>query len=310
MFSSYDEYDVDDDDLPSVPTLDLSWLGALHHLRKLDLQGLSRGSEHANFNLLQLGGGGSRSTPDASGSGSGAGAGSARSASRSLPPRLEELLLPRAIQLDGPSMHALAGLRHLTHLSLTLNDTVCGALRARPLAPLAATLRQLELWVEDLLGHEANMECTLPVVAGLLAANPPAALRLTLEVKGGSGVDTAELVLLRGIVESVREVQLLSITFYDLSLLQVSWWAGGGPMREQIEQRWWLSCWRFACTHLSDVHRRHLGARHLPRYALPSAHWLLGSAGGMHPRRSQHAVPAAHFRRQAATPQQGTLARR
>ena len=207
-----------------APMLDLSCLAALHRLRKLDLQALKRTGSHHNLVRLHLGGNASSNNPGGSGAGGGADSGCS---GRGLPDRLEELLLPQDTQLDDPSMHMLAGLRHLTRLSAVLGDSLCSAVKARPLPPLTATLQQVELRVVSLAWHAETPICILQVVAGLLAAKPPAALRLTLDfddVFQFDGTTALKLLRLRGIAESVREVELLSILCYGL---QVSCWLPG-----------------------------------------------------------------------------------
>ena len=183
----------------SSPTVDLSWLGALHRLRKLDLQGLGP-SEESVQHRLHLGG---------SASGGDGSTSSGCSQSRSPPPCLEALLLPKTTELDGPSVHALAGLRHLTRLSAglaALNSVGCRAFAGRPPPPLAVTLQHIELWLWD-SGTPAS---SLPVVAGLLAAKPPAALRLALEM---DEYTTAQhLLVLLEVAERVREVAWLRIS--------------------------------------------------------------------------------------------------
>ena len=194
------------------PTLDLSWLGALHRLRKLDVQGLEDRNDVRTDFLLHLGGGHGSNTDGGGGSG---GAGSERSHSRSLPPCLEELLLPSEIQLDGPSVQALAGLRHLTRLSAALDSWGCRALEACPPEPLATTVQQIQLWLVDLL----NPASCLPVAASLLAAKPPAELRLILQM--GEGTTSQCLLALREVAERVREVASLSITCFGEDKFQV-----------------------------------------------------------------------------------------
>ena len=220
-------------------TLDLSWLGALHHLRKLDLRGLH--GDLAYFNGLHLGGGGGGGCTGG-GSTSGGGGVDSGCRGRSLPPCLEELLLPRAIQVDDRSVRALAGLRHLTRLSATLSDSVCSDVGGRPLAPLTATLQHVELWVVSLPWHVETPICALPVVAGLLAAKPPAALRLALSFSKGDRVAAPELLRLLGIAESVRSLELLSISNYGWEVGQVSCWLGLGRAGPMGHVWWWPSC--------------------------------------------------------------------
>ena len=217
----YSYVDPEQDDEGGTCTLDLSWLGSLHHLRKLDLQRLDKGHLRANLSnrhmLLHLGGG----------DGDGHGGAGSRGSSQSLPPRLEELLLPIGIELDVPSIHALAGLRHLTRLTAALNHRPDGRLAGLPPPPLATTLRhiQLELWDSVARGS------SLPMVAGLLAAKPPAALRLT--VKTGEGTTAEHLLALREVAERVREVASLNFNSCGVDQLQVcqGQGVGCGPCR-------------------------------------------------------------------------------
>ena len=200
--------------------LDLSWLGALPRLRKLDLQGLWPDGELQHLIQLHLGDGGSSGNSDPDGSASGGSGTDSGCRGRSLPPCLEELLLPKAIELDGPSVRALAGLQHLTRLSAALNSRACRALEACPPEPLAVTLRHIELWLCRGSGYSATPAASsLPVVARLLAAKPPAALRLT--VNAGNGTTAQHLLALREVAERVREVALLTIISCGEDKLQV-----------------------------------------------------------------------------------------
>ena len=207
--------DCDEEDPSEAPTLDLSVLGALHHLRKLHLQGLINGGgdDGRNFKLRLVGGRGCGGSSTGGTNTDGGGA-SGRS-SRNLPPRLEELLLSQTFELNGPSVHALAGLRHLTHLSAALNADVCSALDPCTPAPLAVTLRHIQLW----LAGWRNPASTLPLVAGLLAAEPPAALRL--DVNMGRDTTALHLLAIREVAERVREVASLSIRSCGVNQLQV-----------------------------------------------------------------------------------------
>ena len=203
-----------DEDLRSsdeVPALDLSWLGALHLLRTLNLQDVVEVNRPPLTLLVHLGG-------CASGGNGGTGSGGA---SRSPPPCLEELLLPSGFGLDGPSVHALAGLRHLTRLFAALVP-LSGALAGRPPPPLTTTLRHIELYLWEPMARGS----TLPMVAGLLAAKPPAALSLYLQF---SQAPTAlHLFALQEVVERVREVAWLRVAVQGLDALQVCATARGG----------------------------------------------------------------------------------
>ena len=164
--------------------------------------------------LLQLGGG------DGDGH-SGAGSGGS---SQSLAPFLEELLLPIGFELDVPSIHALAGLRHLTRLTAALNHWPGGTLAARPPPPLATTLRHIQLGLWDSVTRGSS----LPMVAGLLAAKPPAALKLHLNM--GQALTPQHLRALQEVVERVREVAWLALKSSGLEGFQVCAWAPVGPV--------------------------------------------------------------------------------